>query len=365
NEDKFLVDGLRSSVGTTINVSAVDRNLGTPYQDEFTFAFERELWAETSISVTYVNRAFKDQLQDIDVNHVPGDYGRCRQPSLLDNRTVQPLTALEAEALGLDPALAPGDGILDDCAGEIFFSNNSDDDDPVETDDPLSETTRLERPDGIPDLYLQNPGWGDIYVVGNFNSIDYDGVVLALTRRQYKSWEMQASYTYSRARGDGEDFQQLLGDDRSLLRDESGYQSYDQRHVVKLNATTITPWNFRLGGAISWESGLPYSLLSQQLSFDQVPPQYAGIGTANAARTRQRYLTGQRNDQRNEGFWNVDAKFTKEMQLARGVNMQVSAEVFNLLNDDTLEVNFAQINGNNIATQRFGRQWQVGIRMSF
>jgi len=106
-------------------------------------------------------------------------------------------------------------------------------------------------------------------------------------------------------------------------------------------------------------------LLSQQLSFDQVPPQYAGIGTANAARTRQRYLTGQRNDQRNEGFWNVDAKFTKEMQLARGVNMQVSAEVFNLLNDDTLEVNFAQINGNNIATQRFGRQWQVGIRMSF
>ena len=43
------------------------------------------------------------------------------------------------------------------------------------------------------------------------------------------------------ARGDGEDFFQSLGDDRSLLEDEVGFQSNDRRHVVKLNATTITP----------------------------------------------------------------------------------------------------------------------------
>ena len=63
---------------------------------------------------------------------------------------------------------------------------------------------------------------------------------------------MQASYTWSKAEGDGEDFAQQLGDDRSLLEDEKGFQSYDQRHVVKVNATTITPWGFRLGAAVSW-----------------------------------------------------------------------------------------------------------------
>ena len=229
---------------------------------------------------------------------------------------------------------------------------------------------RLEEPDGVADLYTQNPGWGDIFLVGNINKIDYEGYVLALTRRQYRSWEMQASYTYSTAEGDGEDFQQLLGDDRSLLTDEVGYQSYDQRHVVKVNATTITPWGFRLGAAISWESGLPYSLLAQELSFDQNHPEVLNAA-ANSARVRRTYLSGQRNDQRNESYYNVDAKFTKEMNLGRGLNMQISAEVFNLFNDGTVIIynpfnqTGQQINGRNVDTRRFGRSWQLGFKLAF
>ena len=228
----------------------------------------------------------------------------------------------------------------------------------------LNRGQRFERPDGIADLYLQNPGWGDIFLVGPFNSADYDGVVLALTRRQYRSWEMQASYTWSRIIGDGEDFQQSLGDDRSLLLDERGFQSHDQTHVVKFNATTITPWGFRLGAAISWESGRPYSLLARELSFDQVLPQL-GNTAGNVSRTRQTYKTGVRNDQRNESFWNFDMKFTKEMNLGRGLNMQVSAEVFNLLNDGTTIIVGNQINGRNGDVRRFGRGWQIGMKMAF
>ena len=60
----------------------------------------------------------------------------------------------------------------------------------------------LNHVDGV----TQNPGWGDIYQLGNFNSIDYEAFVLALTRRQYRGWQMQLSYTWSEAIGDGEDF---------------------------------------------------------------------------------------------------------------------------------------------------------------
>ena len=49
--------------------------------------------------------------------------------------------------------------------------------------------------------------------------------------------------------------------------------------------------------------------------------------------------------------------------------MQLSAEVFNLLNDGTYQVWVGgagqQINGNNIAIRRFGRQWQLGVKMAF
>jgi hypothetical protein len=228
----------------------------------------------------------------------------------------------------------------------------------------------LQRPDGRPDLYIQNPAWGEIYLVSNSNLINYQGYVFEIIRRQYRSWEMQASYTWSKAKGDGEDFNQALGDDRSLLEDEKGYQSYDQRHVVKVNATTITPWGFRLGGAITWQSGLPYSLLNQKLAYDAIPPTLADYG-GGSTRSRQQYVTGRRNDQRNVPYWNVDMKLTKEMNVGRGLNLQFSAEVFNLLNDGTYMVynpqteTGQQINGRNVSVRRFGRQWQLGVKMAF
>ncbi len=61
----------------------------------------------------------------------------------------------------------------------------------------------------------------------------------------------------------------------------------------------------------------------------------AGYGPS---RNRQQYPTGHRNDQRNDSYWNFDLKFTKELNLGRGLNMQLSAEIFNLLNDGTYQI---------------------------
>ena len=56
-------------------------------------------------------------------------------------------------------------------------------------------------------------------------------------------------------------------------------------------------------------------------------------------------------------------KLVKEMNVGKE-NLQLSAEIFNLLNDDTLTI-LSETDGNNAAVRRFGRQFQVGLRLAF
>jgi hypothetical protein len=236
---------------------------------------------------------------------------------------------------------------------------------------PFRNTVFLPRPDGIADLYVANPGWVDLLLVGNSNSADYDAWVLEVIRRQYRNWELQFSYTWSESIGDGEDFLQEYGNDNALSEDERGYQSDDRRHVVKLTTTTIPVSGWRLGGALSWRSGLPYSLLVEELSLDAIPPAYGGLGAGTPARPRQVYVDGQRNDKRNDSFWNLDLKLVRDLRFARSVGAQVSAEVFNVFDDETYTIyNPALgigriVNGESEAYRREGRRWQLGLRVAF
>ena len=356
----------------TFSYSTVDRNIKTPFQDEYSLGVERNVWQESTIKVTYIHRSFKKQLQDIDINQIPGDYGRCLVPLAFGDPT---LTASPGTGPIIDPYTGRtyqdtdpgiGDGRLDDCTGDNVQAT-------VASSDPGGSTTTatVERPDGVPDLYVLNPGWGSIFQIGNYNESKYDGVILEFVRRQYKNWQMEASYTLSKATGNGEDFNQALGDDRSTLDDEKGYQSFDVRHAVKFNATTVTPWGFRLGGAVQWQSGLPYSIEVRRVSSSTSLPIYATVFGQPYTRQRIAYPTHQRNDQRNGGYWNFDAKFVKEMNLGKGTNLQLTAEIFNLFGENTYRVynNFtnsgAQINGTNEAQRRFGRQYQLGMRLAF
>jgi len=356
-----------------ISVTTVDPDIVTPYQDEFTFSLERELWPESSIRLTYINRKFRDQIQDRNVNVQPGDYGRCAS---ISEQLSLPLLGIAPS--GVLPSLqdaTPGraDGQIDDCAGRSIGVGA--------TDILGSDVTIVDIPDGFPDLYVQSPFWGGVFEVGNHitdprtgletdNKIDYEALVLELVRRQYRSWEMNASYTYSEAKGDGEDFFQELGRDPSLRGDVEGFQSYDQRHVVKLNATTITPWGVRMGTAVTWQSGLPFSILREGISDDLLPPS-TNIFTEPGAQSRQSYPTGTRNGERNDSYWNVDLQVSKQIRLGQRLSLQVSAEVFNVLDDDTYQIYNPfleagqRINEINEAQRRFGRHWQVGMKIAF
>jgi hypothetical protein len=272
------------SLDLTASTRTVDRELRTPYQDELSVSFERQLWPETSLKLAYVERRFRDQLQDVDINHGPG--------------------------------------------GVIY-----------------------------------NPGWGEILLVGNFNESDYTSYLLELVRRFHRGWELNGSYTWSEAVGNAEDFDQLLGNSIDLADTEYGYLAYDQRHVFRLNAITVAPKGIRLGGTVRWESGLPFSLVRTSATPWVLPEEYGTIGVGGAS-LGFAYPTETRNDQRNASRWNFDARIAGNIKVSRRVEMELAAEIFNLLNDDAL-TQTDTIDGNFAGTRRFGRQYQLELKLAF
>ena len=121
---------------------------------------------------------------------------------------------------------------------------------------------------------------------------------------------------------------------------------------------------------MTWQSGLPYSILTEGLSDDILPPS-TSVFAPPGTRLRQVYPTGGRNDERNKSYWNVDLKLTKELRFGRKLDLQLSVEVFNALDDDTYIIynpffeTGQNLNGVNEATRRFGRRWQLGARAAF
>ena len=307
-------------------VTQVDRDMRTPYTDEMTLGFERELAPEWALSFTYVRRTGREQIQDVDINHYVQDRN--------------------------------GDGILDDNFGtvaDIQCSDGPGSDNPCGGGDvQLPGVARL--PDGQPDLFAYNPFFNRVLRVGNFNSSKYEAYQLVLTRRLSRKWQMTSSYVYSKAVGDAESFLQGLGNDLGTVDDEHGPLSFDQTHRVVFSGTTFLPGNQTVGGTIEWASGLPYSLVRQGESADSF----------GSFTYRTTYPTGQRNDVRNEPAWLLKLLYRKHFQFGR-VNAAVAVEVDNLLNSDDLWVtryNTQQFLGVD-ATRRFGRRWQLSAELHF
>ncbi|HET8948492.1 MAG TPA: carboxypeptidase regulatory-like domain-containing protein [Candidatus Polarisedimenticolia bacterium] len=321
------------------SATQIDRGLQTPWSDELTIGFERELAPELSLSLTYVARQYRQQLQDIDINH----------------------------ALRYGP-----DGKAVDQLGRLPS------DDPSAVTDPTAR-----QPDGRPDLFINDFFFNQILRVGNYNRARYRAVILEMVKRLSRKWEVQGSYTYSRAQGAAEDFQSRLGNDPSTVESEYGYLDFDQRHVVKLSAGMFLPRDWQIGLTASWGSGLPYSVVSKFFALDNVGYQQFrtryGQTVVNPQTKQFEFATESRNDHRNNAVLNLGGRARKTFVLGRNT-AGIFLEVFNILNTDDLhlesyEVSPAKINQVNLpngqgplqlnGTRAFGRRFQIGFQIDF
>jgi len=320
------------------STTQVSRGLNTPFSDELTLGFEREIAPEVAISLTYINRRFRRQLQDRDVNHT---------------LRLDPSTGLPLDKIGALKQGGAGASLLPDV--------------PV--------------PDGRPDLFIQDYFFNQVLRIGNYNEARYHALELSVLRRLSRRWEMQGSYTYSRAVGDAEDFQSRLGNDPSTIQAEFGYLDYDQRHVVKMNALMFLPHDWQLGIAATWGSGLPYSIVSRFFALDNVGyPQFRTLYGYTALQGNQfQFVTLRRNSFRNASTYDFNLRASKTVVLAHKA-ASVFFEVFNLLNSDDLRVftyepvKITRFDPSDPASgtplqldaqRRFGRRWQIGIQFEF
>ncbi|HEV8701291.1 MAG TPA: hypothetical protein VGV60_08470, partial [Candidatus Polarisedimenticolia bacterium] len=325
------------------SATQVDRGLRTPFSDEITVGFERELAPETALMVTYIRRAYRDQLQDVDVNH----------ELRLDRETGRWRDQIGATV----PQPGTGEGSIN---------------------------LKLQRrADGKPDLYIHNFFFNQVLRIANTNEARYTGVEVQLLKRLSRRWEMQTSYTYSRATGAAESFDSRLGNDPSTLEQEFGYLDFDQRHVVKLNATTYLPGDWQVGASMSWASGLPYSVISRFFAMDNVDYQQfrTRFGFSQATEGAQAtFIPERRNSHRNDATLDVNLRAKKALVVGK-YSSGVFFEVYNLLNRDDLRVyTYEPDRGDNAGrdelgqrtaplqvdgVRRFGRRFQVGFQIEF
>ncbi|HKY31746.1 MAG TPA: carboxypeptidase regulatory-like domain-containing protein [Candidatus Polarisedimenticolia bacterium] len=335
-----IIPGSGSRAASTVTINQVDRNLRTPYTDEVSIGFERELAPEWSFGFTYINRKGYDLLQDNDINH---------------------LTCAQHTTLGIDPLVVCGDGDrleLDkfgDAATRLSVSSGG-----------FAGGSFLFNPsgggvnskNGAPDQYTVNNNFNQVLRVGNFNSSKFETYELRIVKRLHRNWQMQASYAWSEAFGQAEAFAAAVGNDPETRDDEEGYLLFDQRHVVKFQAVARLPREISLGSVVQFASGTPYSITRTVVDLDS---------TGNTI-FRSFFPTEQRNDQRNEGIWTVDGRLEKAFNLGR-VQASAFLNVQNLLNSDDLiltEYDLTALDGLGLEGQRnFGRRFELGATFNF
>ncbi len=337
DDDRLPDNGIGVPVfQSPLSAFQIDRNLSTPYSDEWTAGFRRELAPEVLVSLRYVNRKYHDQLQDIDINH---------------RTEVDPSTGNFADRFG--------DA---ECESGVCFNNA----------------------DGAPDLYIHNIYFNRVFRLGNFNEQEYQGYELEFVRRLKRKWQMEASYTFSKSKGDAESFLADQGNDPSLTEFETGFLDYDQRHVVKFNAIAFLPGDWRLGGTATWTSGLPYSNVVHYDDNDDVGYGQSRLVYGYLGKNGFGYIREDRNSHRNPSAYLFNARVTKSFVIGKA-SASAFFEVYNLLNSDNLRVHsieniparlvFLSPRDNTgivippkiiVEGERdFGRRYQIGFQIDF
>jgi len=324
--------GPSKPINGLVTANQVDRDLETPSTIEWSIGVERELAAEWAVNATFISRRGDNLLQDKDVNHIT-------------------CTGFD-DVYGVSPRLVCGDG-----GGLEMDRFGGDPTSGVPDPNRPGVTPGAGVPNGAPDLYVLNSNWNQILRVGNYNASTYTALELTIRKRLHRNWQMQASYTWSEARGDAESFTGLAGNDPAVSDLAAGYLDFDQRHVLKWQGVTHLPHGLILGGTLQWSSGLPYSIVSTTADRDDA-------GTLSASRTF--FPTGEKNDQRNRGVWLVGGRIEKSMVL-RSVNLSAFLSGENLLNNDALNWTSVQsgLRSSYDGTRLFGRRWEIGAAVQF
>jgi len=303
----------------------------TPYTDEVSIGYERQLLGELSVSADYVYSRGRDLLMQ-----------RILNPQVRSNATVAASTLTRVPSADLTAAVA--------------------------------------------ELAAKYPGFApfttNVVQYVNVGELDYNALMLQLKKRFSNNYSAQVSYTLAKSNGNtsGNGAPQSgfqLRDDLRLDMNE-GPTDFDNRHNLTISGTALIP---RTGGLnVSWVaralSGRPFSLTNANVDPDlngvQAEPLPAGDykGNGNNAYTVDGYEPT-RNGARGPGFFGLDMRVGYAFKVGGQRKLEISADLFNATN----RTNFANPTGNQASAQFLlltaystsysPRKVQIGARLEF
>jgi len=214
--DRYLVLGRPDRYITDPNElsEALDPNLSAPFVDEFTIGVKREVFADTSVGLTYIYRENKNIMDTLDTNNP------------LDSSNWLPYTVTE-----------PGpDGILgtaDDAPLTVYG---------LKADAPFTQRlmTNVEQA-----------------------SRKYQGVEFVVNKRMSNGWQFTGNVVVSKTYGNiGGQWGIWRGDrgnfmDPNAMVNRWGRTNYDRPLAIKLMGTVVLPYDIILSGYYRYASGGP------------------------------------------------------------------------------------------------------------
>ena len=341
--DPFLVNGpvINTALLPQVN-GTFSQNTGatwdnpdrrSPYTDQYTIGYERQLAGNLAISGDYVHNRQRDMLMQLNLN-----------PNQRSNPNVNASTLTRIGSPTLTAAVA--------------------------------------------ELSVEHPGLrpftANVNQFVNVGRVDYDAFMFQLKKRYSHNYSAQVSYTYGKSDGNtsgsgapGSNFQ--VGQDMHLELNQ-GPTDFDVRHNLTISGTALVPHTYGLN--LSWVaralSGNPFSLTNSAVDADlngiQAEPlpagNYTAFGTTDTFALKN-YDSG-RNGARGPGFFELDLRLGYRIPLSGSRRLELAADIFNVTN----HTNFANPGGNQNTQSTFlvltgystsytPRKLQIGARIQF
>jgi hypothetical protein len=234
----------------------------------------------------------------------------------------------------------------------------------------------LLRPYGVPNrtggpYNIAFTGFRDLQLQFNGGETQYDALKLGLTRRASSLYEARINYTYSKARGDVDNFRLTesfvpgltdLDGDRSY---QQGPSAQDAPHLLTISGYLRAPFGISVGAILSSRSGFPYTgVVGIDADGDGV--------TGGAFGDRPAALT--RNSFRYPSLTTLDVSASKQVTIAGAHRVELRAEVFNATsrkaitgvnNTIGLDVNNPPATFGQVTARQGAIEGQVSIRYRF
>jgi len=234
------------------------------------------------------------------------------------------------------------------------------------------------------------PQFARVYQNQPIGWANYKAMYVRLEKRFDKRYMYLISYTLAASRGliNSSSTSATIVNSGDLSQDV-GPNNNDRRHALVASGSVALPWNVMLATVFTYRSTMPFSAVAgNDLNGDSAVTDYvpgttrnifnrgnndAAIAAVNAWRAINRLAPIPASQLNTNEYYDLDLRASKALTLGGGRKLELSANVFNVLNRTNLLFNVNSSIITNALSPNFGqiqsalnkRQAQLGVRFTF